>query len=101
MFLSTKVDFCKLLLTNIFSSSLEFQIVDKLSTIYLQVLHDDQSLGREATKRLLGQLKNFGTTLDNYLHLLLPQIVAIIGDTSNEMDIRRRAVRTIRDISEV
>ena len=67
----------------------------------LKVLHDDQSLGREATKRLLGQLKNFGTTLDNYLHLLLPQIVAIIGDTSNEMDIRRRAVRTIRDISEV
>ena len=65
------------------------------------MLHDDQSLGREATKRLLGQLKNFGTTLDNYLHLLLPQIVAIIGDTSNEMDIRRRAVRTIRDISEV
>ena len=51
------------------------------------MLHNDHSKNKEATKRVLHIMQHFSSSLDNYIHLLLPPIVATIDNVDNEREV--------------
>ena len=55
----------------------------------LRVLHTDLSQKRQATRKVLHALEIFGSTLEDYLHLVVPAIVNLFEQDDAEMEIPR------------
>ncbi|XP_013778468.1 serine/threonine-protein kinase mTOR-like [Limulus polyphemus] len=68
----------------------EFKIyLPQLIPHFLRVLMHDVSNHRIVTEKLLIALQNFGSNLDDYLHLILPPIVKLFDSTDAPMNVRK------------
>lgn len=74
----------------------EFKVyVPQLVPHILQVFSEDESPKRQVTGRLLVALQQFGSNLDDYLHIVLVPIIKLFDSNDVPMNIRRDALQTI------
>ena len=64
------------------------------------MLSHDTSTERRVTGILLGSMKKFGGTLNDYIHLILPKIVALFNATDVPLVVRRSAFECIDSLAE-
>ena len=68
----------------------EFKIyLPQLVPQMIRVLSHDTSKDRNVTGKLLAALRKFGPTLNDYMNLILPKIVALFDLAETPMAIRR------------
>lgn len=79
----------------------EFKIyLPKLIPNILQVFNHDDSHRRAVTEKLLNALQQFGTSLEDYLHIILPPIVKLFDARDCSQKVREAALQTIESLSE-
>ncbi|RWS29930.1 hypothetical protein B4U80_02742 [Leptotrombidium deliense] len=79
----------------------EFKIyLPQLIPHILRVFAHDDSRERQVTDRLLLALQEFGSNLDDYLHLILPPIVKLFDNADVPIKVRDTALKTIDILSD-
>ena len=79
----------------------EFKVyLPQLIPQILRVLMHDTSQGRSVTGKLLLALEKFGSTTNDYMHLILPPIVKLFDSTEVPLPIRSKALECIDRLSE-
>jgi FKBP12-rapamycin complex-associated protein len=79
----------------------EFKIyLPQLIPQMIRVLSYDSSKDRYVTGILLAALRKFGATLNDYMNLILPKIVALFDSAETPMNIRRAALECIDHLSD-
>lgn len=66
----------------------------------LQVFHHDDSKNRIVTEKLLNALQQFGASLEDYLHLILPPIVKLFDARDSPQKVREIALKTIESLAD-
>ncbi|XP_027052994.1 serine/threonine-protein kinase mTOR [Pocillopora verrucosa] len=66
----------------------------------LKVFMHDNSSQRSVTTKLLNALQMFGSSLDDYLHLLVPPVVKLFDSSDIPLVVRRCALETLDRLSE-
>lgn len=78
----------------------EFKLhVPQLIPHILEVLQHDRSRKRVVTAKLLSALRTFESNLDDYLHIILPQVIALFHDPTVDIKVREEALNTIDALS--
>ena len=79
----------------------EFKVyLPQLIPQILRVLMHDTSQGRQVTGKLLLALEKFGSTTNDYMHLILPPIVKLFDSPEVPLQIRGKALECIDRLSE-
>lgn len=79
----------------------EFKIyLPKLLPQILRVLSHDGSPERRVTEYLLNAFKKFGNTLSDYIHIILPKIVALFNATEVPNSIKKTAFECVESLSD-
>ena len=80
----------------------EFKIyLPQLVPQMIRVLSHDPSKDRHVTGKLLAALCKFGPTLNDYMNLILPKVVALLdADAGTPLGIRRAALECIDRLSD-
>lgn len=79
----------------------EFKVyLPQLIPQILRVLMHDTSPARDVTGKLLVALEKFGSTTNDYMHLILPPIVKLFDSPEVPLQIRGRALECIDRLSE-
>lgn len=74
----------------------EFKIfLPTLLPLMLQVFDTDDTPNRQPTRDVLGAFKRFGSTLEEYLHLVIPVIVRHFERMDVPLAIRKAAIQTV------
>eukprot|EP01119_Soliformovum_irregulare_P016010 TRINITY_DN4594_c0_g1_i2.p1 TRINITY_DN4594_c0_g1~~TRINITY_DN4594_c0_g1_i2.p1 ORF type:complete len:2365 (-),score=692.80 TRINITY_DN4594_c0_g1_i2:62-7156(-) len=61
----------------------------------LRVLVSDQTVKRQATRKVLHTLETFGSILEDYLHLVIPAVVNLCESDIQEADIPKLAIQVL------
>lgn len=65
----------------------------------LHVFNSDNSKNRIVTEKLLNALQQFGASLEDYLHLILPPIVKLFDARDSPQKVRELALKTIESLA--
>jgi FKBP12-rapamycin complex-associated protein len=66
----------------------------------LRVLTHDTSKDRQVTHKMLAALENFGPTLDDYIHLVLPPMVRLFDSADVPWSVRKASLDAIDHLSD-
>ena len=67
--------------------------------LMLDILRDDRTQARAPSERILRAFLVFGSSAEEYMHLIIPMLVRVFDKTGNPSHIRKQAMETIGRIS--
>ena len=80
----------------------EFKVyLPQLIPHILRVLTHDSSKDKQVTHKMLSALVNFGNTLDDYLHLVLPPMVKLFDSQDVPWSVRKTSLEALDKLSDV
>lgn len=70
-----------------------------LIPLMLDTLDKDMTSGRQPSERILHTFLVFGSSGEEYMHLIIPSIVRLFDKTQNPVSIRKSAIETLAKLS--
>lgn len=70
-----------------------------LIPLMLDTLEKDMTSGRQPSERILHTFLVFGSSGEEYMHLIIPSIVRLFDKTQNPVSIRKSAIETLAKLS--
>lgn len=91
------IELIKQLITTLGSEFRNFlpQLVQQI----LEVLLEDNSLGKQSTIEILKALQACGPNIDDFLHMLLPPVIELLEKNDSTIEVIREALDAIKNLS--
>jgi len=84
-----------------FALSGEFKLyLPQILPQMLRVFVHDNTTSRAVSCKLLAAIQRFGSSFDDYLHLLIPPVVKLFDDADAPMEVRKASLTTLEKLCE-